>query len=116
MVPGSGTKRLRLLAAVVALLAIAGMHVLDTNAHSCHIASAQADGGHHEEGHHGHEGHHGAGSTTCVAVGCVAIVLAATAIVAYGRRPRGVWAPLVAAVTSIARGPEPPVPRHLLSV
>jgi hypothetical protein len=115
MVPRPPVLRRQLVAAVLALLAIVGMHVLDTNAHVCHAASAlEAGGGEHHDSH-GH--HEGSGHASCAVIGCVAIVLAAVGFVAaHRRRPQSVWPPLVAAVASMVRGPEPPVPRALLSV
>src|SRR5688500_14931556 len=113
---GPATARLRLMAAVVALLAIVGMHALDTTAHLCHVGSAAHGDG--EAHHDGHADPDGRGHASCaVAVGCVAIVLAATAVGAgCRRRDRSAWPNLVAAVTSFTRGPEPPVPRALLSI
>lgn len=100
----------------MAFLAIVGMHVLDTTAHLCHGAGAtHGDGAVHHDGHDDHRGPAHAGCA--VTVGCVAIVLVASAIGA-GHRPRAgsVRPHLVAAVISFTRGPEPPVPRALLSI
>jgi hypothetical protein len=115
MAPGPPKLRLQLVSTVLLLLAVLGMHALDTNTHVCHTASAvEAGGGEHHDGH-GHR--EGSGHASCVAIGCVAIVLVAVGFAAaYRRRPRSVWPPLVAAVTSVLGGPEPPVPRALLSV
>ena len=116
MVPGPASFRSHAVVAVLALLALVGMHVLDMNVHTCHSSSAHAaeDGGHHEDGH---EHHKGSGAASCVVVGCVAIVLSGVVAAAtHRRRPRSVWPALVAAISSVTRGPEPPVPRILLTV
>jgi hypothetical protein len=65
MVPRPPRLRLQLVAAVLALLAIVGMHALDTNAHVCHTRSAvEPGGGEHHDGHGHHEGSAHASRTT----------------------------------------------------
>jgi hypothetical protein len=103
------------MAAVLALLAVVGMHVTETDAHACHLGSAAHPDG--REVGDGHGRHEGSGPTSCTAIACVAIVLAVLGVAAGNRRrPRSVRPPLVTVVTAALRGPEPPVPRALLSI
>jgi hypothetical protein len=115
MVSPSASLGARLPVVVVALLAVAGMHLLGTTAHLCHVGlGIHADGGGHDDG----RGHREAtGPTCCMAVGCIAIALSAAGMgAAYARRSRSVWPALAAAISSLTTGPEPPVPRALLSI